>query len=801
MSEKKKVTVDELIQTLEKFRKDLNEEKDYDKLLHMKSTWLKNREYVYKYTDPEIIKLYKRIDNILEQVLKDNNIYIKKNIKDFKEKYNCANNKLSTNKVDTNEVYRFIDEKLLNFIKNISNGNIQIYDIKEFFEWLVNISKCYDIYNFKSMIDELVFILGDKNKEYGQQIHDINKNISYNFKKVKPNSVLLGSAVDRKRKECSLIKKKQLCTEECEWVSRYGDSSWYSFWFRMFQKKCKNKDYFQFLEEVYCGPNSYKTKEELISAIQVFSQDETEEQFFEKLNNPIYYTYHINGTEIDLSKKSEEDLKNTLRDIFRSELYHVPKSQKEQEAFFKKYNLTQKQIQETMYAVKDMYYDGIKDPVSIMKFLKRLLYYACVIVSVIAIVATVLFAYSYFFDENFFSNSLKYFTTDKMVPIVTRPDYEGMIGPLYIVSYENHRYLGTIPLTNISIFYENNKWEAVDFNLYKSVDLFSTDLLSIVKDQAFDTFMIKYNSLGYKSEVLYQNLNYNNLYKVVDTSKNYISDKTYSGLQSLFKLFKISDVGNLTMNESDVGNLTMIDALNNLNSTAGVNVETLNNMDTSYFGKFTNVPFMPTRPILTVLSSMYDWCGDVLKNPTNFSRIKDGAFGIYEKAHALRVAAALTGGIFAYKAVKKLLNKDKNSGLNPDFNMYDFVENELNYTISKKEILPIDQINPIDGKILMKSTLTYIDRYLKGEKYREEAESVPVVKQTLNKEIKYYILDNHDKYYAKRIMNSFGIASSDILPVDIINLPEGVTLSDFINKCLERPETRIFFDKKAFEQN
>ena len=48
-------------------------------------------------------------------------------------------------------------------------------------------------------------------------------------------------------------------------------------------------------------------------------------------------------------------------------------------------------------------------------------------------------------------------------------------------------------------------------------------------------------------------------------------------------------------------------------------------------------------------------------------------------------------------------------------------------------------------------------------------------------------------------MNSFGIASSDILPVDIINLPEGVTLSDFINKCLERPETRIFFDKKAFE--
>lgn len=791
MSEKKKVTVDELRQTLEKFRKDLNEEKDYDKLLHMKSTWLKNREYVYEYTDPEIIKLYKRIDNRLGQVLKDNNIYIKKNIKDVKEKYNCPNNKLSTNKADINEVYRYIDEKLLNFIKNISNDNIQIYYIKEFFEWLVNISKCYDIYNFKSMIDELVFILGDKNKEYGQQIHDINKNISYNFKKVKPNSVLLGSAVDRKRKECSLIKKKQLCTEECEWVSRYRDSSWYSFWFRMFQKKCKNKDYFQFLEEVYCGPNSYKTKEELISAIQVFSQDETEEQFFEKLNNPIYYTYHINGSEIDLSKKSEEDLKNTLRDIFRSELYHVPKSQKEQEAFFKKYNLTQKQIQETMYAVKDMYYDGIKDPSVVVRFIKRLLYWIGIGVLLISIVATVLFAYSYFFDENFFSNSLKYFSTDVMIT-----NQMSVVGSNITIkeTISTGKYiLGTVPLTDISITYEGTKWVASSTELGKSFELFKLGTLSIIKDQAFDTFMREFNLFGYTPEVLYENINYGKLYEVVDTSKNYISDKTYSGLQSMFNFLKISDVGNLTMN----------DALNNLNSTAGVNVETLNNMDTSYFGKFTNMPFMPTRSIGEVFSSMYDWCGDVLKDPLNYSRYVDGAFGIYDKANALRVATALTvpTGLLGYKGMKKLINKDKDSKLDYNFNMYDFVENKLNYTISKKEILPIDQINPIDGKILMKSTLTYIDRYLKGEKYREEAESVPVVKQTLNKEIKYYILDNHDKYYAKRIMNSFGIASSDILPVDIINLPEGVTLSDFINKCLEKPETRIFFDKKAFEQN
>jgi hypothetical protein len=196
---------------------------------------------------------------------------------------------------------------------------------------------------------------------------------------------------------------------------------------------------------------------------------------------------------------------------------------------------------------------------------------------------------------------------------------------------------------------------------------------------------------------------------------------------------------------------------------------------------------------------MVTWCSEVYQNPS-FSKVVDGAVGVYDKASSLRIAAVLSGGYLTKKGIQYYLSDKTNKEikLNPNFNMYDYIEGELKYPISKKEILPINQVNPIKGNVLMKSSLEYIDRFLRGEKDRQENESVPVVKQNINGEIKYFILDNHDKYYAKIMMEYYNVATPNMITADVIHLREGLSVKDFVDQCLQKPETRILFDEKSF---
>jgi hypothetical protein len=79
MSVQPKENIEELKNILNKFNNDLQNEKDYDSIVHMKTTWVKNRDYIYyNYNDNDIQKLYNNIEKLLDSKLAVENTYVNK---------------------------------------------------------------------------------------------------------------------------------------------------------------------------------------------------------------------------------------------------------------------------------------------------------------------------------------------------------------------------------------------------------------------------------------------------------------------------------------------------------------------------------------------------------------------------------------------------------------------------------------------------------------------------------------------------------------------------------------------------
>ena len=49
------------------------------------------------------------------------------------------------------------------------------------------------------------------------------------------------------------------------------------------------------------------------------------------------------------------------------------------------------------------------------------------------------------------------------------------------------------------------------------------------------------------------------------------------------------------------------------------------------------------------------------------------------------------------------------------------------------------------------------------------------------------------------MMEYYNVATPNMITADVIHLRKGMSVKDFVDQCLQKPETRILFDEKSFE--
>jgi hypothetical protein len=330
---------------LRKFIKNVNNISNNVLLKYNENIWNKYKNF-FNIDDNGIFSLYQSVEDALKYKKSDiYNMYVRK-------MYPCAY--IIENNITDNEIYDIISNINNFYIDNYTEDEY-IRDIEFFLDWLIRLSKCKDINIFKDKIYELV------NKVYYYKSYNyfgLYKKINFN-KTDQPKKILIGDFLNKKIRNCSLLPKYE-CNDECYWEG--GIRNFFKF------ERCKNRDIKDLIINTYCSDLTYKTKEEMITILKLFtSVDTISYDDFYKLRLAYSNKIILGGEKIDLSILTDEELCKIFKSVLNESITDLVSEKNTQIDYFKKLGFNRFTAAVFIY----MIYDSISFSYTFYEIIKR----------------------------------------------------------------------------------------------------------------------------------------------------------------------------------------------------------------------------------------------------------------------------------------------------------------------------------------------------------------------------------------------------------------------------------------------
>lgn len=330
---------------LRKFIKNANNISNIVLLNYNQNIWNKYKNY-FTIDDSKIYSLYQSIEDILKY--KKSEIYNKY----FSHMYSCEY--INENNISNEEIFEMITNLTNFYIENYQNDEY-LKDIQFFLNWLFDLSKCVNISMFKEKVYELV------NKVYYYKSYSYFK--LYNKIEFKENTqskkILIGDFLNKKIRNCSLLKKYE-CNDECYWEGGF---------LNLFKpNRCKNKDIKELITNTYCSDLSYKTREELITILKLFTSVETiSYDDFYKLKLAYSNKIILDNKKIDLSILTDKELCELFRSILNDSIIESISEKDTQLDYLKKLGFNRYTAGVFIYNI----YDSISFSYTFYEIIKR----------------------------------------------------------------------------------------------------------------------------------------------------------------------------------------------------------------------------------------------------------------------------------------------------------------------------------------------------------------------------------------------------------------------------------------------